>query len=119
MNPAKLSLDDAAARPRRPALAVGLLWLAPLGFLAIFFFYPLAAILAASFARSSAGPLAPWADLLSRASFPRVIGFTFAQPRGPSSAVKAAATTTVGMTNGTAVSASNRDRPRNVCRPTR
>jgi thiamine transport system permease protein len=72
-------LDDVDVAARRPSLGAGLLWLAPLGFLGVFFFYPLAAILAASLARSPAGPLAPWVDLLSRASFPRVIGFTFGQ----------------------------------------
>lgn len=71
--------DGVADPPWRPSLGAGLLWILPLAFLGVFFFYPLGSILAASFARSPTGWLATWGDVLSRASFPRVLAFTFGQ----------------------------------------
>ncbi len=61
------------------ALKTLLLWLAPLAFLAIFFFYPLASILGLSLARSEAGVLAPFAEALKSASVQRVLWFTIWQ----------------------------------------
>jgi thiamine transport system permease protein len=59
--------------------AASLLWLAPLLFLALFYFYPLGRILALSFARSETG----WtADLVAAVTAPatlRVLGFTIWQ----------------------------------------
>ena len=63
----------------RATPAAAALWIAPLAFLAVFFFYPLTAILSASFARSPAGTWGTWAEVLGRASFPRLLGFTFGQ----------------------------------------
>ena len=63
----------------RSSLATGALWIGPLAFLAVFFFYPLASILSASFARSPAGAWGTWAEVFGRASFPRLLGFTFGQ----------------------------------------
>ena len=71
--------DGVADSPWRPSLGAGLLWILPLAFLGVFFFYPLGSILAASFARSPTGWLAPWGDILSRPSFLRVLAFTFGQ----------------------------------------
>ncbi len=56
-----------------------LLWLAPLAFLATFFFYPLGSILKLSLARSEAGLLAPFVEAISAASLRRVFGFTIWQ----------------------------------------
>lgn len=56
-----------------------ILWLAPLAFLAVFYFYPLGSILQLSFARSEGGALAPFAEALASASVRRVLGFTLWQ----------------------------------------
>ncbi|MGH2522547.1 MAG: ABC transporter permease, partial [Anaerolineales bacterium] len=56
-----------------------LAWLLPTAFLALFYFYPLAAIFSESFARAEAGPLAPFITLLTSPALLRVIGFTFYQ----------------------------------------
>jgi thiamine transport system permease protein len=55
------------------------LWLAPLLFLGLFYFYPLTSILSASFARSSGGLLAPLAAALSIPSLRSILGFTIYQ----------------------------------------
>jgi len=55
------------------------LWLIPLGFLAIFYFYPLGSILKLSFARSNTGVIAPFVDAISSSSVHRVVGFTIWQ----------------------------------------
>ncbi|MBI4329524.1 MAG: iron ABC transporter permease [Chloroflexi bacterium] len=54
------------------------LW-APLGFLALFFLYPLAAILGESFQRAGGTPFAPFFDLLADPYYLDRIGFTFWQ----------------------------------------
>ncbi|MEX1248958.1 MAG: iron ABC transporter permease [Anaerolineales bacterium] len=54
------------------------LWLLPLTFLAIFYFYPLASILGFSFARGD-GSLQPVAAVLANESLRGVVGFTFWQ----------------------------------------
>lgn len=70
----------ASQAPSRVAKAWGLaLWLGPLVFLGLFYFYPLGSILAASFARSTAGFLAPFSQALSSPGLRSVIGFTFYQ----------------------------------------
>jgi thiamine transport system permease protein len=62
----------------RPRLSVWLLWLVPLAFLAVFYFYPLSSILSLSFSRVEGG-LSQIADVLGDASLHRVVGFTFWQ----------------------------------------
>ena len=56
-----------------------LLWLAPLAFLALFYFYPLSSILGASFQRAEAGALRPFWEALSTPSLQRVLAFTIGQ----------------------------------------
>jgi thiamine transport system permease protein len=56
-----------------------LLWAAPLAFLAVFYFFPLGAILDLSFARGQAGWLEPLRQVLASSSIRRVIAFTFGQ----------------------------------------
>lgn len=56
-----------------------LLWLAPLIYLLVFYFYPLAAILGASFTRSAGDWLAPFIQLVNSIYLLKVIGFTFYQ----------------------------------------
>lgn len=71
-------MKSSAARHRFPWLRV-LLWLGPLAFLGIFYFYPLVSILQLSFARSEAGPFAAFAEALTSASIRNTLGFTFWQ----------------------------------------
>lgn len=54
------------------------LWLLPLAFLAIFYFYPLSSILSLSFARAE-GWWRPFAAIFSNVSLRGVLGFTFGQ----------------------------------------
>lgn len=56
-----------------------LLWLLPLGFLALFYFYPLGSILALSFARGEGGLLQALAEVLGNASQRGVIWFSIWQ----------------------------------------
>ena len=56
-----------------------LLALPTLAYLAIFYFYPLASILAVSFARSVAGPGAAVAAVLASPVYQKIVGFTFFQ----------------------------------------
>jgi len=56
-----------------------LLWLAPLAFLAVFYFYPLGSILSLSLSRSEAGILAPFVEAVASDSVRRVIDFTIWQ----------------------------------------
>ncbi len=53
-----------------------LLWLLPLAFLGLFYFYPLASILALSFGRADGSPLSVFASLFQSASLRGVLGFT-------------------------------------------
>ena len=57
-------------------LSPWLLWLAPLGFLVVFYFYPLSSILQISFGRGDAGWMAALWETVSSASTGRVLGFT-------------------------------------------
>lgn len=63
----------------KPTLRPALLWLLPLAFLAAFYFYPLGSILALSFGRGEAGPLAPFATVFTSPVLRGVLGFTFWQ----------------------------------------
>ncbi|HWQ84074.1 MAG TPA: iron ABC transporter permease [Anaerolineales bacterium] len=56
-----------------------LLWIAPLVFLALFYFYPLGSILGLSFARQEGGWAAAFTRALSSANVWRVLGFTLGQ----------------------------------------
>jgi thiamine transport system permease protein len=62
----------------RTKISPALLWLLPLAFLAVFYFYPLGSILALSFERG-ASLLQPFVDVLASASLRGVVGFTFWQ----------------------------------------
>lgn len=55
------------------------LWIAPLAFLTLFYFYPLGSILATSFERSEGGILAPFAEALYSRSIRSILAFTFYQ----------------------------------------
>ena len=56
-----------------------LLWILPLGFLAVFFFYPLGSILWVSFGRAETGIWQTVVDTWQSGSTRRVVGFTFYQ----------------------------------------
>ena len=56
-----------------------LLWIAPLVFLSLFYFFPLGKILHVSFARGVGGWVAPLLEIIKSASIRNVIGFTFWQ----------------------------------------
>ncbi|MBI3158191.1 MAG: iron ABC transporter permease [Chloroflexi bacterium] len=56
-----------------------ILWLLPLAFLVVFFFYPLGSILALSFGRGEEGLLAPFAEVFGSPVLRGVLGFTFWQ----------------------------------------
>ncbi len=60
-------------------LLISLLWLVPLIFLVIFYFFPLSRILGESFARSENGVLEPFIEVINSAYIRKVIGFTFWQ----------------------------------------
>lgn len=55
------------------------LWLAPLAFLTLFYFYPLTSLLHLSLTRSPEGPAALFLELPASAYLRRVISFTFGQ----------------------------------------
>ena len=76
--------DDPAVAParetaRRRFAFLALLWLAPLVFLGVFYFYPLGSILALSFRRAEGGWLGPLLDTLTAPSVLRVLWFTMYQ----------------------------------------
>ncbi|MCI0521147.1 MAG: iron ABC transporter permease [Chloroflexi bacterium] len=62
----------------RKPFTLWLLWLAPLLFLGLFYFFPLASILGLSFERGETFA-APFLQMVESASLRRVIGFTFGQ----------------------------------------
>lgn len=70
-------MKNRAASRRSHALLA--LWLLPLAFLALFYFYPLGRMLNLSLARSDIGLLGNLAAALSNASVQRVLSFTFWQ----------------------------------------
>lgn len=71
---ANRSALEAGTTQRGPWLS--LLWVLLLGFLAAFYFWPLANILWVSLSRSSGTALAPFLEILERSSLRSVIGFT-------------------------------------------
>ena len=64
--------------PRRDLLLTASLWLLPLAYLAIFYFYPLASILAVSFSRLE-GEILPLLQTLVSPTILSIVGFTFYQ----------------------------------------
>ena len=68
-----------SARLRSMALPYWLLWVAPLAFLGLFYFYPLLNILAVSFGRGQNGLAAPFIEVFSTPSQLKILGFTFWQ----------------------------------------
>lgn len=69
--------DKAISRPVfKPALRLALLWLAPLAFLALFYFYPMARIMALSFGSGSGGFSSAFSQLFTSESFRGVFWFT-------------------------------------------
>ena len=61
------------------SIKTALLWLLPLTFLGIFYFYPLGSILKLSFSRSESGALAPFLEAIQSASIQKVFRFTIWQ----------------------------------------
>lgn len=72
-------LDNQRRRGINPLLASGLTWLVPLGFLILFYFYPLSSILQVSFARGESGWMGTLIDTLTSRSTFQVLGFTIWQ----------------------------------------
>lgn len=58
---------------------VSILWLVPLAFLLIFYFFPLSKILGISIGRSESGFIAPFMEAIKSSYIRKVIGFTFWQ----------------------------------------
>jgi thiamine transport system permease protein len=56
-----------------------LLWLAPLAFLALFYFLPVGSILRLSFSRGEGGLAQPLVEVFTSSAIRRVLGFTFGQ----------------------------------------
>jgi thiamine transport system permease protein len=75
VNPAR----SVPARRFKTALGGLTLWLAPLAFLALFYFYPMGSILGFSLRRSPTGPATPFISLLTSASIRGVVWFTIWQ----------------------------------------
>jgi thiamine transport system permease protein len=73
------NLNAVGARSRRSKLLRLLLWLGPILFLSLFFFYPLVSILRTSFARTEGGVLTPFLEVLGSASMRGVFWFTIWQ----------------------------------------
>ncbi len=63
----------------RQAITVGLLWLLPLVFLGIFYFFPLGSILKTSFERGDSGIAAPFFEAIQLESVRQVLWFTIWQ----------------------------------------
>jgi hypothetical protein len=84
------------------------LWLAPLAFLALFYFFPLGSLLSLSFSRSAEGPAAPFLSILTSHFMRGVIGFTFGQ-----------ALSTPHLLLGSYAIAGSADLPGDVLRPHR
>lgn len=63
----------------RQAITVGLLWLLPLVFLGIFYFFPLGSILKTSFERAESGIAAPFFEAIQLESVRQVLWFTIWQ----------------------------------------
>ena len=67
------------ARLRSISFHYWLLWVAPLAFLGVFYFYPLLNILVVSFGRSLGGLAAPFIEVFTTPSLLKILGFTFWQ----------------------------------------
>ena len=61
----------------RANLKALVLWLVPLVFLGIFFFYPLGSIIRYSFLRTQAGAPSPFWSAFTSSEIRKVVGFTF------------------------------------------
>ncbi len=70
---------SAGLKGRKTGLLPLALWLGPILFLLLFFFYPLASILRVSFSRAEGGVLSPFIEVLSSASHRGVLWFTIWQ----------------------------------------
>ncbi len=79
MNSPGMTRLASIAGTRRSSPVALALWLAPLGFLALFYFYPLASILQLSFARAETGAAVTFLKALSTASTRGVLWFTLWQ----------------------------------------
>ncbi len=78
--PGEVSHPTRTRPARRAGIGIAaLLWLAPLAFLGIFYFYPIATILQVSLERSQAGLHGPFQEALSSPGILRVIWFTIWQ----------------------------------------
>jgi len=62
-----------------PRWRTAILWVLPLAFLALFYFYPLGNVLAISFGRNEMGAAGAFLEALTSASVRGVVGFTFWQ----------------------------------------
>lgn len=71
-----MSLGNRKYNSIRKAITPALLWLVPLAFLILFYFFPLTSILQTSFARGEQGWLVTLSDTISSQSTRRVLGFT-------------------------------------------
>src|SRR4030043_1840450 len=60
-------------------ITISLLWLAPLGFLLLFYFYPLSSILKISLEHSQKGVVSPFVEAIKSPIPWRVLGFTLWQ----------------------------------------
>jgi thiamine transport system permease protein len=67
------------AGPRTSRWPLHLVWLAPLAFLGVFYFYPMASILGLSLSRSPQGPLGGFVNFFTSAGELGVLGFTMWQ----------------------------------------
>jgi len=67
------------AKHKESARADWLLWAIPIGFLALFYFYPMASILKASFARLEGSLIAPFLQIARSGSLREILGFTIWQ----------------------------------------
>ncbi|MBN2146503.1 MAG: iron ABC transporter permease [Anaerolineales bacterium] len=75
----EVSLVKRPVRSSSPLLTTALLWLAPLGFLALFYFYPLGSIFQVSFGRGETGWMGALLDTLASRSTYQVLSFTIWQ----------------------------------------
>jgi thiamine transport system permease protein len=66
-------------KDRKDALRSILLWLAPLGFLVVFYFYPLGSILRTSLQRAEGGAASPIINAISSPAIREILGFTIWQ----------------------------------------
>ncbi|MGA9533034.1 MAG: iron ABC transporter permease [Anaerolineales bacterium] len=82
----------AATAPPKRLLGTALLWLAPVTFLLLFYFFPMEEILRLSFGRDQVGAVSAFAHIFGSPSIRRIIGFTLSQ-----AALSTALTLLVGL----------------------